>query len=304
MRHEWANGWWEMETAPPHPALRGVVRGDYCGWTEQTTQPVIRREVASTIIPLIINFGDAYRLHTGTESIGVVRHSFVAGVYDTWVRVASASAASVSAASASQASVSEASVSDATRSCALQVNLTPIGAHRVLACDMDALTGQSVELSDVLGAEGRVLIERLATAPTWQARFALVDVFLRMRLDSAAEVPAEVQWVWDQLALHEGAQTIGALTRETGWSPKRLSAAFHTSVGVPPKSVARLLRFERVIARLQRPDVCRWAARALDSGYYDQSHLVRDFTEFAGCTPTAYLRERLTIGGGDPSGIT
>lgn len=295
MRYEWANGWWEMETARPHPALRGVVRGDYCGWTEQTTQPVIRREVASTIIPLIINFGDAYRLHAGTDAGSVVRHSFVAGVYDTWVNVAAATGAADARADTTRSCV--------TRSCALQVNLTPIGAHRVFACDMDALTGQSVELTDVLGAEGRVLIEQLANAPSWEARFVLVDVFLRARLHSAAEAPAEVRWVWDQLEAHDGAQAIGALTRETGWSPKRLSAAFRASVGVPPKSVARLLRFERIIARLQRPDACRWAARALDCGYYDQSHLVRDFAEFAGCTPTAYLRERLTIGG-DPTGIS
>jgi AraC-like DNA-binding protein len=303
MRYEWANGWWEMETAPPHPALHGVVRGDYCGWTEQTMQPVIRRELP-TVIPLIINFGDAYHLRAGTDSGSVVRHSFVAGVYDTWVNVSAATdAAGLRAGVGAGAARSRAARSCGARSCALQVNLTPIGAHRLLACDMEALTGQSVELSDVLGAAGRRLVEHLANTPSWEGRFALVDVFLRTRLHAAAAVPAQVQWVWDQLEAHDGAQGIGALTRESGWSPKRLSAAFRASVGVPPKSVARLLRFERVIARLHRPDAGRWAARALDSGYYDQSHLVRDFTEFAGCTPTAYLRERLTIGG-DPTGIT
>ena len=166
MRYEWANGWWEMETAPPHPALHGVVRGDYCGWTEQTMQPVIRREVASTVIPLIINFGDAYHLRAGTDSGSVVRHSFVAGVYDTWVNVSAATdaaglragggaGATSSCAARSCAASSRAARSRAARSCALQVNLTPIGAHRLLACDMEALTGQSVELSDVLGAAVR-----------------------------------------------------------------------------------------------------------------------------------------------------
>jgi AraC-like DNA-binding protein len=169
---------------------------------------------------------------------------------------------------------------------------------------MEALTGQSVELSDVLGAAGRRLVEHLANTPSWEGTFCAGGcVFSGRDYTRRAAVPAQVQWVWDQLEAHDGAQGIGALTRETGWSPKRMSAAFRASVGVPPKSVARLLRFERVIARLQRPDAGRWAARALDSGYYDQSHLVRDFTEFAGCTPTAYLRERLTIGG-DPTGIT
>jgi len=49
--------------------------------------------------------------------------------------------------------------------------------------------------------------------------------------------------------------------------------------GLPPSTIAGLNRFEH-------------------AGYADQSHLIRDFAKFAGCTSTAYLRERLAIGGG------
>ena len=70
----------------PHPSLRTLVVGDYTGWTEQTVAPVRRLEIASPIIPLILNFGPSYRLTDGQRTDAYTCDSFVAGVYDTWGR--------------------------------------------------------------------------------------------------------------------------------------------------------------------------------------------------------------------------
>ena len=55
---------------------------------------------------------------------------------------------------------------------------------------------------------------------------------------------------------------------------------------MPPKPLARILRFERAAARLRQGAAL--ADAALDSGYYDQAHFNRDFRAFAGVTPTEY----------------
>lgn len=278
-RHEWEHGWFTMASDAPHASLHGIVRGAYCGWTEYAEYPVPRRELASTIVPLIINFGPRYRLTAGpssnatSPSAPVQRHSFVAGVHDTWV-----------------------SVESARESCALQVNMTPLGAHLVLQSPMHTLAGCTYEVADVLGASARLLAEQLGNLSTWPERFAVVDAFLRARVARATRAPAAVQWVWQQLCAQRGNVPIAALTRETGYSPKRLIAAFREHVGLPPKQVARLLRFEHLVARLDDPSQVTWSTRALDSGYFDQAHMTRDFTAFAGCTPTAYLRERAWFG--------
>jgi AraC-like DNA-binding protein len=86
-------------------------------------------------------------------------------------------------------------------------------------------------------------------------------------------------------------------------------------VGFPPKTIARLLRFNRAVRSLDRlsgtrvtelagkpyietrqPDdpvvgAIQWADLAADCGYFDQAHLIRDFREFAGLTPEAFLRQ-------------
>jgi len=69
-------------------------------------------------------------------------------------------------------------------------------------------------------------------------------------------------------------------------------------VGLPPKTVGRILRFDRVAQQLLEVDAPRLAEVAYDCGYYDQAHLNRDFRDFAGTTPGDYLTRRLPDGGG------
>jgi AraC-like DNA-binding protein len=76
------------------------------------------------------------------------------------------------------------------------------------------------------------------------------------------------------------------LAAELGWSRRHLAVRVHEELGMPPKALARVLRFERAVERLRAGDDL--AALALDAGYYDQAHFNRDFRAFAGATPTDY----------------
>jgi methylphosphotriester-DNA--protein-cysteine methyltransferase len=67
-------------------------------------------------------------------------------------------------------------------------------------------------------------------------------------------------------------------------------------VGVTPKTYARIARFEGAFAALQGLRAVRWAEFALDRGYSDQAHLVREFKELAGATPTEVFRRRAPDG--------
>jgi methylphosphotriester-DNA--protein-cysteine methyltransferase len=266
----------------PHQSLRSLVRGTYSAWTEHTSRPVRRLETASAIVPMIINFGPAYRLFSGTdvEVSGAVQQSFVAGLYDSWV-----------------------AVEGATTACAMQVNFTPLGARILTGIPMHLLTGQSLSLECVFGASARALEEQLGNCATWHERFARLDSYLCARLTQqlsqrTGAIAVEVQWAWNHLATHHGDVRIAELSRHIGWSAKRLITAFRDSCGLPPKAVARLLRFEHLVACIDAAPHASWTARAVDGGFFDQAHLVHEFAQFAGCTPTEYLRARLPEGGG------
>jgi AraC-like DNA-binding protein len=64
---------------------------------------------------------------------------------------------------------------------------------------------------------------------------------------------------------------------------------FQAAAGIPPKLYARIRRFQHVLGQIGRVPVADAAAAC---GYCDQSHLIRDFREFAGTSPGQWLRDR------------
>jgi methylphosphotriester-DNA--protein-cysteine methyltransferase len=92
-----------------------------------------------------------------------------------------------------------------------------------------------------------------------------------------------------RLRAARGALRVGGLASAAGLSPRRLHEVFVREVGVPPKQLARILRFRDVLERLAAAPGADLTRVALDSGYCDQAHLYRDFRDLAAMTPLDYL---------------
>ena len=256
----------------PHPALRGVVLR-YEGYAERATGPVTFRELPCTYTPVIIDLDAGWSVADGrTESAPIRLGSFVAGLTDGPVLVRHEGSARC-----------------------LQVNLTPLGARRLWGLPMSELANHSVPIQDVLGRWGHELVQRVGDAPDWATRFALVDRALRARLAEAPPVDSELAWSLGQLVGSGGGAVIGNLADELGWSHRRLIARFRDAVGLPPKLVARIVRFERLLTLLAADGAVDWAGAAATCGYFDQAHLVREVRDLAGITPTELRAERVNF---------
>jgi AraC-like DNA-binding protein len=87
---------------------------------------------------------------------------------------------------------------------------------------------------------------------------------------------------------------IRALVAQSGYSHRRFIELFSQTVGLTPKLYSRVLRFQKalqLVATDQSIDhSIVWADLALAAGYSDQSHLNREFIEFAGITPEEYRK--------------
>jgi AraC-like DNA-binding protein len=98
-----------------------------------------------------------------------------------------------------------------------------------------------------------------------------------------------VAWAWNRILVGRGRVRVDRLAAEVGWSRKRLWSRFHAQIGLPPKRVAKLVRFDHAAHRLAAgEDIARVAA---DGGYADQSHLHRDVVAFTGTTPATVAGE-------------
>ena len=169
--------------------------------------------------------------------------------------------------------------------CCVQINFTPLGARRFFGRPMSELTDSMVGLDDVLGLEGIALREQLGNARDWSTRFAIAETFVATRLTDARETPAEIAWAYDRITASGGRIRIASLADRLGWSRKHLAGRFSNAIGVGPKTLSRIVRFNRALG-LSRQGENDWADIAADCGYADQAHLVREFRDLAGQTPT------------------
>jgi AraC-like DNA-binding protein len=84
-----------------------------------------------------------------------------------------------------------------------------------------------------------------------------------------------------------GITSVSEIARSCAVTERHLERLFRERVGLSPKTIARLMRFQRALAAFD--DETKWAEIAVDAGYYDQSHLLHDFRQFAAETPAALL---------------
>ncbi|MEU3224821.1 helix-turn-helix domain-containing protein [Streptomyces sp. NPDC006976] len=171
----------------------------------------------------------------------------------------------------------------------VQVRLSPVIARAVLGASPAELDGAVVPLGDLWGREASRICERIGELPGWQARFALADALLTRRYAAGPAVDPEVAWAWHRTLTGHGLVRVEELAAEVGWSRKRLWSRFRSQLGLPPKSAAKLVRFDYAAHRLVAGEA---AARvAADTGYADQSHLHRDVMAFTGSTPATVAGE-------------
>jgi AraC-like DNA-binding protein len=275
-RHESAELRWEMVTRDAHPRLTGYVR-DYTGYTESSVDPLCRREVPSADVTLILSPSSELKLpDTSDATRAPARHtSFVAALHDRYALV-------------EHGGFQE----------GVEVRLTPLGAHAMFGLPMHELTNRVIELDELLGGEADALVGRMWERPGWQERFEFLDAAIAARAERAREHSPGVAWAWQRLRATHGRARVRALAEELDWSHRRLIARFREQVGMAPKTVGRILRFDRVAHLLLDVEAPRLAEVAYECGYYDQAHLNRDFRDFAGTTPSDYLARRLPDGGG------
>ena len=112
----------------------------------------------------------------------------------------------------------------------------------------------------------------------------LVEDFVVRRITVASSPGPQVAWAVDRI-LESGGQTrIGLIAAELDWSRRHLAERFRDATGVAPKTLARMVRFNRALQLSRRGDG-NWAGIAADCGYADQAHLAREFRDLAGTTP-------------------
>ena len=256
---------WDLALRPPSAHLKPFVHGDYVGYTERTPTPVRRREFPGPFVVMVIELGPPVRIYEEGDPHRVTSHrgGFVGGLCEEFA---------VCEHDGFQQGV--------------QVNLTPIGARRLFDIPMSELNAAIFSIQDLLPARHRRLGERLANLRDWDARFDLLERTLTACLREPADRTRVISWAVRRIEEAGGAPSMRELARELGYSRKHVVSMFRDQVGIPPKALARIVRFHRLVQHFRGGGRGTWSDLALEFGYYDQAHLAHEVHRFTGLTPT------------------
>lgn len=166
------------------------------------------------------------------------------------------------------------------------VEFTTAGTHRFSKIPMHQLRNNLFSLSDLFGAKGSLLIEQIGNyRQPWQKVEALQN-FLIAQLRNNGRTNFVMDFLVNAIQQTSGLIEIGALEQSSGYSRRYLNMMFQDHLGVSPKTLAMIIRFQSFYK-----DARHW-----NDLYYDQSHFIRNFRRHTGLSPQQYLKVNNNFG--------
>lgn len=169
----------------------------------------------------------------------------------------------------------------------------PAGLSTLFGLPMYEFTDVRVALADVLGPSFTDLHEQLGESLTNAGRVALLEQFLNRQLLRRGDRFDRTDYAANQIVDKLGVLTVNELMDELYVCRRQFERQFLHKVGVSPKYYARIRRVGHLCAQLatQRWQITDWQDVVFRAGYYDQSHFIREFTQFMGKRPALYLKD-------------
>ncbi|MDE2437582.1 MAG: AraC family transcriptional regulator [Sphingomonadales bacterium] len=167
--------------------------------------------------------------------------------------------------------------------------LQPAGACQLYGIDPRALVDRVMAIGLPPG-----LFEALRAAPHWGAMAELADRWLtalsagKQCVDPVAQAARVLREQHGQVEIHE-------LCEETGLSMRHFQRRFRALTGQNPKHYSRVCRVSHAVHLKELLPDASWTACALEAGYSDQSHFIRDFKALTGILPRDFLRFQTPI---------
>jgi AraC-like DNA-binding protein len=180
---------------------------------------------------------------------------------------------------------------------AVGVKFRPGGFSGFLGRPVHEITDRALALGDVFGDDGAGLAADAAARPDPAAKIALVEAFLRERMPPPDPDVELVLAVVAHMLEVDPATTVEEIARRHAVSTRTLQRLFRRHVGVGPKWVLRRHRLQEAADQLAAGERSDWTRLALDLGYFDHAHFIRDFRAVVGRSPAEYEALCAALGG-------
>ncbi len=170
----------------------------------------------------------------------------------------------------------------------ISVVFRPVGVRAFFNLPANRIAGLRLTAEDIEDKELSVLENSLTSTEDDGLCILLIEQFLQERLTRLAE--HNLKRIETAIRLIDSGQAnVASLADAACLSRKQFDRIFSEHVGVHPKEFSRTIRFQRALHRLETNPQISLAALAYECGYFDQSHMTKEFKIFSGYTPGEYL---------------
>ena len=164
----------------------------------------------------------------------------------------------------------------------------PSAIHQLFGLPAVETTNRDHAAHAVLGAVASELRQKLGNARTFPERVQIADEFITKQ-SFRVQAADSIELAANEIILNHGGCRIDSLTHHTGLSIRSFQRMFQQRIGVSPKLYARIVRFESALRTKAASPQISWRTVAHQFGYHDQMHMVHDFRQLSGETPTSIL---------------
>jgi AraC-like DNA-binding protein len=170
------------------------------------------------------------------------------------------------------------------------VKFKPGGFYPFVKSPVSKFTDSSISFRDAFGVDGEALEEAILSRGDEGEMKEIAESFLRERLPEEDEHVREINQVVDYIIAHQEITRVDDVVSRLNLNKRTLQRLFSQYVGVSPKWVIQRYRLHEVAERLADGEVVDGTRMALDLGYFDQAHFIKDFKAIVGKTPAEYAR--------------
>lgn len=253
----------EFTRITPHPDLRHLIE---CYWMMQSddARPTIEKIIPDGFTELIFNYGSAYKAKT-KDAWHLQTPNLLAGQISSYFFLENTGPTG-----------------------SFAIKLKPAALTQLFNLDMHQYLDKIVDLDSFPIPELASLKENLYPFKDKLQLTEVLDNHFIMLSKTAGENPLEA--VLALIFTSNGMTNVAELCSVAGVSERQLERLFKKYIGLSPKYYSRIIRFNYIF-QLIRAKKSSWAEIVYQSGYYDQSHFIRNFKAFTGEDPSSYFFE-------------
>lgn len=242
----------------PQPLLSSFVE---CFWTLESEVPSTQPEriLPDGCVELILNFGAQFSQHD-EHNHRLQPRSFLVGQMTGPILISATGPVQL-----------------------IGIRFHPGGTLPFLRLPLHEITDRVVDLGGLASKLERELLSVTSQSPLLPEKVSAVEAFLTNQLLST-KTNSWLTMLAARIVESGGVVSVDQLASDAGISSRQLERRFLREIGLGPKLLGRIIRFQQVFRAVEQCDSA-WAEVAIACGYYDQAHLIRDFNQFARQTP-------------------